>query len=51
MLNINCTQECKYQKNGKCTMVMPVSSGYANESCAYYSPSEAKEEKNDRKIL
>ena len=43
MININCTGDCKYQKNGKCTMVLPVSSGHSNGICAYYSPNEKKE--------
>lgn len=45
MTNINCTGDCKYQKDGKCTMVLPLSSGHSNGICAYYSPVQNAEDK------
>ncbi len=47
MLNINCTGNCKYQKNGKCTMTMPISSGHSNGICAYYSPVSEEKDENE----
>ena len=38
MTTINCVIDCKYQKDGKCTLDRTDSAGELNENCAYFSP-------------
>lgn len=44
MININCSENCKYSKSGKCylTHITPLSSfiGYES-SCAYFAPKDS----------
>ena len=39
MTNINCSQNCIYQKDGKCSYnIITMSSIYPNSDCAYFVP-------------
>ncbi|WP_123054509.1 hydroxymyristoyl-ACP dehydratase [Clostridium sp. JN-1] len=40
MMNINCSEKCIHEENGKCTLdrIMPLSNVFNNEAkCAYFT--------------
>jgi hypothetical protein len=43
MMNINCSEKCIYEENGKCTLnhVTPLSNLFSTQAdCAYFNPKE-----------
>lgn len=48
MMNINCSEKCVYEENGKCTLthVTPLSSLFTTQAdCAYFLPKQLSEKK------
>ena len=42
MTNINCTLDCKHQKDGKCMLDNAEEAGTITESCFYFSQNTKK---------
>ncbi|WP_156940163.1 hydroxymyristoyl-ACP dehydratase [Caldanaerobius polysaccharolyticus] len=44
MMNINCTEKCIYQEDGKCTLnhIEPINSTYNPTNCAYFVEKKKK---------
>ena len=49
MTTINCTLNCKHQKDGKCILDDAEYAENANDSCAYFSPTTLQNKKKTTK--